>query len=58
MIMITACSKCKHQKGVKNFLPVCDAFPDGMPYSFDDQNVENLKECNNGIKFEPATKND
>ena len=30
----------------------CDAFPDGIPYDFDDSKVKELEECNNGIKYD------
>lgn len=29
----------------------CDAFTDGIPFSFNYDNVEKLEECNNGIKY-------
>lgn len=30
----------------------CDAFPEGIPYDFDETVVTELKECNNGIGYE------
>lgn len=33
----------------------CDAFPDGWPKGWLNKNKRDLKECNNGIKYEPKT---
>lgn len=53
MIAISDCNKCKHKRERKGFQMCCDAFPDGIPYSFDDEKVKEMKECNNGIGYEP-----
>lgn len=52
MIILSWCDDCKHITGKKGFLPTCKAFPDGVPYEFDNDRGKELKECNNGIKYE------
>ena len=52
MISISYCNNCKHIRPNEGFKMVCDAFPDGIPYDFDDNKVKEIKECNNGIKYE------
>ena len=51
MIKIVKCNNCEHKRQSKGFKMTCDAFPDGIPISFDYDNVEKLEECNNGIKY-------
>lgn len=51
MIKIVKCNNCEHKRQSKGFKMTCDAFPDGIPFSFDYDNVEKLEECNNGIKY-------
>lgn len=54
MICINDCSTCKHSRPlIDNWLDCCDAFPDGIPTDFDYGKVKTLKECNNGIGYEP-----
>ena len=36
-------------------MPTCDAFPDGVPYDFDNGRSKKLKICNNGIGYEKKT---
>lgn len=58
MICVVDCSKCKHAKPLKNgWRSCCDAFPEGIPFDFDYSKIQESKECNNGIGFEPKTKN-
>lgn len=56
MIRLSDCDNCKHRKGMKGCLPACDAFPEGIPYEFDDSKVIELKECKNGIGYEAPEK--
>lgn len=55
MVVITKCDMCIHKlKDLKDgWRMCCKAFPDGIPsdYIFK-KDVEQLDECNNGIKFE------
>ena len=54
MICINECRKCKHKRPlIDNWLSCCDAFPEGKPIDFDFSKVKEIKECNNGIGFEP-----
>ena len=48
------CDRCKysHNELLDGWKPACDAFPDGIPVSMLHVKVEELPECNNGIKFE------
>lgn len=52
MITLAWCDDCKHKTGKKGFMPMCDAFPDGIPYGFDNGRDKELKVCNNGIGYE------
>lgn len=53
----TPCDRCIHQRpNIDGWKCCCDAFPDGLPKGFIYKNPEELKECNNGIKFEPKEK--
>ena len=52
MIRLSWCDDCKHITGMKNFLPTCDAFPDVVPYDFDNGRSKEIKICNNGIGYE------
>lgn len=57
MICLNDCSNCKHQLPLKDgWLACCEAFPDGRPLGFDYSKVKEIKECNNGIGFEPEEK--
>lgn len=56
MIKLCDCDYCKHCTGFKNGHGICDAFPDGIPYAHMDKDMKSLKECNNGIGFEPIEK--
>ncbi|MCH5297885.1 MAG: glutamyl-tRNA amidotransferase [Ruminococcus sp.] len=58
MICVVDCGECKHQKPlIDGWRPCCDAFPDGIPMDFDYSKVKEIKECNNGIGFEPIEQN-
>jgi hypothetical protein len=47
------CSRCVHLRPLKDgWNYACDAFPDGQPCGFPFGTASELKECNNGIKFE------
>lgn len=51
------CDTCKYARGVKNYHPFCDAFPEGIPYDhylYDDKK----NHCNNGIKYEQVDETD
>ena len=52
MIGLSWCDDCKHKTGKIGFMPTCDAFPDGIPYEFDNYRDKELKTCNNGIGYE------
>lgn len=56
MIKFSDCDLCKHCKGINKGHPVCKAFPNGIPFSHMDKNLKELKECNNGIGYEPKEK--
>lgn len=49
-----ACDKCIHQRpNIDGWKCACDAFPDGIPSNIILRtDPRDLKECNNGIKFE------
>ncbi len=52
------CDKCIHQHKelFDGWLMACDAFPNGLPLEHIYPDLEKLKECNNGIGFEPREK--
>lgn len=56
MIEIVKCNKCEHIRKNNGYKMTCDAFPDGIPFSFDCDKVEELAECNNGIKYKENKK--
>ena len=56
MIKMTDCDYCSNCAGFKNGYAVCHAFPEGVPYEYMEKNLKSLKECNNGIGFEPVKK--
>ena len=60
MVCVTDCSLCKHSRKIKidNWIPTCDAFPNGQPLDWDYGRVKDIKECNNGIGFEPKENTD
>ena len=46
------CDNCIHQREkIDGWKCACDAFPDGTPFEIYKKNVEELKECNNGIGY-------
>ncbi len=55
MICISDCALCIHQRQelIKDWIPTCDAFPNGKPHGWEFSDVKPQKECNNGIGFEP-----
>lgn len=55
MICIPDCVYCKHNRKepYDGWRHACDAFPKGIPFDFDYSKVRTIKECNNGIGFEP-----
>ena len=55
MIYIDDCSSCKHERPLKDgWRFCCDAFPNGgVPFDFNFGMVKQMKECNNGIGYEP-----
>lgn len=52
MVRLCDCDNCIHIRENIGFQMACDAFPDGIPYDFDDTVVKEIKECNNGIGYE------
>ena len=53
MIKFYDCDFCANLfPEMKNGHGCCRAFPDGIPYEHMDLDVKNLKECNNGIRYE------
>jgi hypothetical protein len=52
MIKLNDCDFCKHSKGSKKGHVICDAFPDGVSYEFQNKDLKNMKECNNGVGYE------
>ena len=47
------CDNCIHQReNIDGWKCCCDAFPEGTPEEILYGNPSQLKECNNGIKFE------
>ena len=53
----TPCDRCIHMREEmakdNKYKSTCDAFPEGIPYKFlRENNVMQIKECNNGIGFE------
>jgi hypothetical protein len=56
MIKLCDCDYCKNHTGFKNGHGVCKAFPNGIPYEHTYKDLRILKECNNGIGFEPKGK--
>lgn len=53
MIKLAWCDDCRHITGGKGFIPTCEAFPEGIPYGFENGRDKELKTCNNGIGYEP-----
>jgi len=54
MIGVDDCAKCRHRRPLLDgWRSCCDAFPDGKPLDFDYRNLQERKECGNGIGFEP-----
>ena len=55
MIYLDDCHTCKHKRPLKDgWRFCCDAFPDGTERNdFPFGKVKELKECNNGIGYEP-----
>lgn len=53
-----ACDNCKHQRpNIDGWNCACDAFPEGIPGEFMCySDPKKLKECNNGIGYEPKDK--
>lgn len=57
MVYITDCANCIHQGSlIDGWRSCCDAFPNGRPFDFDYSKVKEIKECNNGIGYEPKEK--
>lgn len=53
MILLSWCDHCKNITGMKGFIPTCRAFPDGIPYDFDNSKDHQAPEvCRNGISYE------
>jgi hypothetical protein len=53
------CDNCKHIQPNKKdgWIPVCDAFPEGIPNeNLLYKDIEELKVCNNNIGYEPKDK--
>ncbi len=56
MIKFYDCDFCAHKKGFKDGHCICEAFPDGVPYEHAYKELKKVKECNNGIKYMPMSK--
>ena len=52
MIKLQWCDSCKNKTKMNGFHLCCNAFPDGIPYTFDRSKDHELKTCNNGIGYE------
>lgn len=52
MIKLSWCDDCKNITGMNGFIPTCKAFPDGIPYGFDNSKDKDLRLCNNGVGYE------
>lgn len=52
MIKLSWCDNCKNITGMKGFVPTCKAFPDGIPYDFNNSKDNEPKVCNNGISYD------
>ncbi len=53
MIRVCDCDKCKNRTGFEKGHTLCRAFVNGVPYEHMDKDLRSMKECNNGIGFEP-----
>ena len=42
MIIISKCNGCIHKRANIGYQMACDAFPDGIPYEFDDTKVDEI----------------
>ena len=50
----TQCDKCIHRyPNIDGWKGCCEAFPNGWPPKWLFEDKTKLKECNNGIKYEP-----
>ena len=54
MVTITYCGSCKNvlKEKINGYIPTCKAYPEGIPSNMFKLDVRELKECNNGIKYE------
>ena len=56
MICLDDCTCCKNRGDghlIDGWIPTCDAFPNGIPHDFKTGLAHEMKECNNGIGFDP-----
>lgn len=51
MIRLSWCDDCANITGKKGCYYTCKAFPDGIPFTFDNYRDMELKTCNNGIGY-------
>lgn len=52
------CDDCIHKREkIDDWKPACDAFPEGTPDEFLFRKSKEIKECNNGIGYEPKENN-
>lgn len=58
MIKFYDCDSCKNLIEIKNGMFSCKAFPNGVPFEHMDRDLKKIKQCNNGIGYEPKNKND
>lgn len=58
MIRLSDCDYCKNCLGFEKGYALCKAFPKGIPYEHMDKDLKMVKECNNGIGFEPKENTD
>lgn len=52
MTTLSWCDDCANITGKKGCYYTCKAFPDGIPFTFDNYRDMELKICNNGIGYE------
>ena len=56
-VILDWCSTCKHKRKKRDgWIMNCDAFPDEIPDDYVFGDPRKLKECNNGIGYEPKKK--
>ncbi len=57
MIKFSDCDFCKNSTGIDKDVFFCRAFPQGVPYEHANKDLKSIKECKNGIGYEPKEEN-